>query len=182
VRPLGFAKREAEENREALTIAERSAAAAEESARATRILAESGQRAYVGPGALQVLRSDLPTGFPTLVRCEIRNTGKTPAFAVSSWQWLRPLAELPAEPEYTGLESIQPVDLGPGTTQTADAGNETGDARATQAVRSRELTMFLYGISRYTDIFGITHQTRWAFYWNLDRRQFSRCTHHNDMT
>lgn len=173
--------REAVENREALTIAERSATAAEESARATRILAESGQRAYVGLGALQVLRSDLSTGFPTVVRGEIRNTGKTPAFSVSSWQWLQRLAEFPADPEYTGLESIQPADLGPGAVQTAEAGNDFGDARAAQAVRNRELTVFLFGISRYTDIFGIPHQTRWAFSWNLEKRQFTRCAQHNDM-
>lgn len=131
---------------------------------------------------MQVLRADLSAGFPMLVRCEIRNTGKTPAFAVTSWQWLRPLTELPVEPDYTGLESIQPSDLGPGNLQTTDAGSDSLDARAAQSVRNRELTVFFYGISRYTDIFGSVRQTRWAFYWNLEKRQFTRCAHHNDMT
>jgi hypothetical protein len=177
----GF-RREAQQQREALAIAERSAAAAEESARAARMLAEAGQRAYVGLGSMQVVRSDLAAGFPTVVRCEIRNTGKTPAFSVSSWQWLRPLADLPAEPDYTGLESIQPADLGPGSLQSSDAGSEAVDARVAHSVRSRELTLYLYGISRYTDIFGTARQTRWAFYWNFEKRQFTRCGHHNDMT
>lgn len=175
-------KREAGENREALSIAERSANAAEASARSARMMAESGQRAYVGLGAMQVVRSDLSAGFPTLVRCEIRNTGKTPAFAVSSWQWLRPMPELPLEPDYTGLDSIQAADLGPGALQTSDTSSDTLDARSAQSVRNRDLTVYLYGISRYTDIFGSARQTRWAFYWNLEKRQFTRCGHHNDMT
>ena len=173
---------EARQNRDALAIAERSARAAEESARATRMLAESGQRAYVGLGAMQVVRSDLSVGSPTAVRCEIRNTGKTPAFALCSAQWLRPLAQLPAEPEYTGMETMPSSDLGPGSVQTSDIASPALDAHTAQSLRNRELTVFLYGISRYTDVFGMVRQTRWAFYWNPEKRQFTRCAHHNDLT
>jgi hypothetical protein len=176
------------ENREALAIAERtaraaeeSARAAEESARATRMLAESAQRAYIGLGSMQVVRSDVSVGSPTVVRCEIRNSGKTPAFAVSSAQWLRPLAELPAEPDYTGIDSTPKMDLAPGSVQTSDT-TAVLDVPTTKSLRARELTVFLYGISRYTDIFGLARQTRWAFYWNPEKRQFTRCGHHNDMT
>jgi hypothetical protein len=161
--------------------AEVSAQAAEESARATRMLAEAGQRAYVSVGSMQVLRSDLSAGFPTAVRCEIRNTGKTPALSVVSCQWLRPLAELPADPDYTGIDSVSTVDLGPGSVQSSDAAMDGFDPNVTQALRSRELTMFLFGISRYTDIFGLVRQTRWAFYWNYEKRQFARYERHNDM-
>jgi hypothetical protein len=175
-------QQEARENRDALAIAERSARAAEESARATRMLAESGQRAYVGLGAMQVVRSDLSLGSPTAVRCEIRNTGKTPAFALCSAQWLRLLAELPAEPEYTGMETMPSSDLGPGSVQTSDTSLAPLDAHTTQLLRNREVTVFLYGISRYTDVFGMARQTHWAFYWNPEKRQFTRCAHHNDMT
>ena len=168
--------------REALRIAERSAQAAEESARATRILAESGQRAYVGLGAVQVIRSDLGAGFPTMVRCEARNSGKTPAFSVVSCQWLVALKELPAEPDYTGIESLSPTDLGPGGVSATDASSPAFDALVAQALRNRELTVFLYGISRYKDVFGMARQTRWAFYWNSEKRQFTRCAHHNEMT
>ena len=175
-------KQVAREYRDAFAIAERSARAAEESARAARMLAESGQRAYVGLGAMQVVRSDLSVGSPTTVRCEIRNTGKTPAFSVCSAQWLRPLAELPAEPEYPGLETMPSVDLAPGTVQANDTASPALDPRTTQSLRLRELRVFLYGISRYTDVFGVARQTRWAFYWNPEKRQFARCAHHNDMT
>ena len=184
------------ENREVLAVADRSARAAEESARssaesaraaeesarATRMLAEASQRAYVSVGSMQVLRSDLSAGFPTAVRGEIRNTGKTPAVAVSSCQWLRALAELPADPDYPGIDTIAACDLGPGAVQTSDAAGESFDPHVAQSLRTRELTMFLYGVSRYSDIFGMLRQTRWAFYWNFDKRQFTRCEHHNDMT
>jgi hypothetical protein len=174
--------REQQDIRQALQIAERSAQAAEESARATRILAESGQRAYVGLGAVQVIRSDLGAGFPTMVRCEARNSGKTPAFSVVSCQWLVAMKELPAEPDYTGIESLSPTDLGPGGVSATDASSPAFDALVAQALRNRELTVFLYGISRYKDVFGMARQTRWAFSWNIEKRQFTRCAHHNEMT
>jgi hypothetical protein len=170
------------DNRAALQIAERSAQAAEESARAARILAESGQRPYVGLGAVQVIRSDLGAGFPTVVRCEARNSGKTPAFSMVSCQWLVALKEFPADPDYPGIDSLSPSDLGPGGVSSTDAGSPAFDALVAQALRNRELTVFLYGISRYKDVFGMARQTRWAFYWNIEKRQFARCAHHNDMT
>jgi len=174
--------KESLENREALDIAARSARAAEESARATRILAESGQRAYVGLGAVQILRADLGAGFPTAVRCEARNSGKTPAFSAVSCQWLVALSEFPQDPDYTGIESLSPNDVAPGGVSVIDASSTAFDAVATQAIRNRELTVFLYGISRYKDVFDMSRQTRWAFYWNLEKRQFTRCAHHNDMS
>jgi hypothetical protein len=175
-------REESRENRDALQIAERSARAAEESARATRILAESGQRAYVALGAVQIVRSDLGAGFPTAVRCEARNSGKTPAFSAVSCQWLAALNELPPDPDYTGIDSISAGDLGPGGVSVIDANTPAFDALVTQALRNRELTVFLYGLSRYKDVFGMARQTRWAFFWNAEKRQFTRCAHHNDMT
>lgn len=179
---LAIADRSALAAEESARAAGESARAAEESARATRMMAEASQRAYVSVGSMQVLRSDLAAGFPTSVRGEIRNTGKTPALAVSSCQWLRALADLPADPDYPGIDTIAPCDLGPGAVQMSDAASDAFDPHVAQSLRNRELTMFLYGVSRYTDIFGMLRQTRWAFYWNFDKRQFTRCEHHNDMS
>ena len=159
----------------ALEIAEQSVRAAQDGIIAIRALAETSQRAYLAFDSLDVVHRDPTCGLPVVVRGEVRNAGKTPARSVVTCQWVRHLKDLPIEPDYSGLETVTGGILGPGS-------GERLDAAAAQDVKRHKLIIFVYGISRYEDLLGKPQQTRWAFYWNVDRQQFLRFPRHNDMT
>jgi hypothetical protein len=165
----------------ALAIAELSAKAAQDGISAVKTLADISERAYIGFDSLDVAQRDPASGMPAVVRAAVRNAGKTPARSVITCQWVRHLKDFPAEPEYPGIETVTGAVLGPGSGERVDASGPRLDAATALDVKRRKLTIFAYGICRYEDLFGNNHQTRWAFYWNVERQQFLRCPRHNDM-
>jgi hypothetical protein len=175
-------RRVTEDVQKALAIAEQSVRTAQEGMSAIRSLAETSQRAYVTFDSLDVVHKDPTTGLPVVVRGEIRNAGKTPARTVVTCQWVRHLKDLPPEPDYAGLESSTSGILGPGSGERFDASGPRMDAALAQDLKRHKLVIFVYGVSRYEDLLGKAQETRWAFYWHVERQQFLRYPRHNDMT
>lgn len=168
--------------RRALEIAAQGVCAAHDGISAVRTLAEISQRAYLAFDSLDIVHRDPASGLPMLVRGEVRNGGNTPARSVVTCQWLRYLRDLPVEPEYSGLETVAGTVIGPGGGERVDASAPHLDAGLAQDVKRRKLIIFVYGVTRYEDLFGGVQQTRWAFYWSVERQQFLRFPRHNDMT
>jgi hypothetical protein len=97
---------QAQDNKAMQEVAKRSAEAAEESAKATRIIAQLGQRPWMSIDEVKIEKRDTHSGLPTGVVVTVRNGGRTPALSVQCAQWLVIEEDLADPPPYPNLEII----------------------------------------------------------------------------
>lgn len=118
---------------------------------------------------------------------KLMNSGRTPARAVtqvSAWSlWsvskaLDIATELKKKADVARVNDIQPQ----GYQHIRMRDPPTLDPFMFNAIESRQVVFYMYGITRYSDVFGKSHETRYCYQLSVDvkPRIFMPCTSHND--
>ncbi len=150
-------------NQQLVEAAKRSADAAEQSAGASKLLSETGLRAWLFVGQMHYPQQT-EKKFPVLVSAEIKNAGNTPAKNVqmaATWNVFRsaPEALYPSGlPEENNCGTI-----GPGALVQYPLDLSNAVVHETQ-IRSGELQLYVYGVIKYNDVFGGQHKTEWCLW------------------
>jgi hypothetical protein len=153
--------------------------AARESALTARLVAESGQRAWLSIDGVNIMSRN-GRNFPVAVSTVLRNGGRTPALDVQSAQICIVdrgsvdssglLRKAPCSPE---------GNLGPGSsTKLSSTFEYPAGAEAAGRIRDGESMVLICGIVRYRDILGGLHETFWAFQYDMDLCQFRPSQQH----
>jgi hypothetical protein len=143
------------------------------------------QRAWVGVDSI----SGIPEGGkPWLLSIEFRNTGKTPARKVSNSVGTQELT-VGKKPDY-GLAFKAQTRASSGL--IVPGGTEISNMYGNRPISSEEIAkyklgitrMYIFGESRYMDIFDRTHTTKFCFYlrWANEQFVYTACEDHNDAT
>ncbi|MGA2721363.1 MAG: hypothetical protein ABSG79_03015 [Bryobacteraceae bacterium] len=178
----------AQSTREALEIAAwhaTTAAAAVEAARqsatATRLLAETSQRAWLAVDGIHIMTRN-GRNFPVSISTVIRNGGRTPAMDVETAQF-HVIESAPAESHRQEPAEMTPEgNLGPGSAAKVASTLEYPPGSETAGrIREGELLVLVYGTARYKDILGNSRETSWAYRYEVDLCQFRPCTLNNEI-
>jgi hypothetical protein len=158
---------------QALNIAARSAQAAEDSARSTRVLAQLAQRPWIvlePPTASEVQSSD-HVGYSIAVGATLRNSGLTPAFDVRATsqlgQWALPVSQWPLEESTAAgivIGANLPLYVHPTTILVSN--------EHLQEVSDGLRVLLFFGECVYKDVFGQGHRPRWCLRYKFGSQSF----------
>ena len=158
-------------NQQLAEAASRSADAAEQSAAATKALAETGQRAWLTYESA-VIKARTPQQLPLFVVSELRNGGSTPAVNVDMYQEWKIFKEFPRALDFRDGQTGSRGAVGPQCVAQIPT-DITLSLMDDAVVRKRESRLFLYGYATYDDVFGGKHKTEWCLHFLVESQSFT---------
>jgi len=178
-------KVQAKDTEQALSLAkanlghsEKLAEAAQQSATATKYLAEAGQRAWVGVRKFAMHRQTQT--IPTSAVVTIENFGRTPARNLRITQDYL----LADDPNNYRVEILFPDKASKGPLAPSVFFDHPVlirlDTDQIKAVVNRSKYLVVYGKLIYVDIFEQQRATRWSFYYDVAVQDYALCSINND--
>jgi hypothetical protein len=188
-RQADIAQGQLDEAKAARTLAESSTSSTLEQAKkaldATIELARMDQRAWFGRTTFNSPTLEAGKRFEVLV--QFRNSGSSPALNVHVISNLEPVVDraLPTfkfgEPDYDSFDTVQPstgVNLGLVYRRRAQP---ILDDAVVDLIKSGRITIYVYGVACYEDIFSAVHWSTFCNRYNPTRGTFVACDTWNDV-
>lgn len=144
---------------------------------------EIGQRAYVFPKYIRM--KEFRAGEKLLVEVELENSGNTPALNLSgSIHYRARETALPENPDYgkpaDGFTSVSVLPPSVPSLRLVSSRGELLDRHIVSVGRG-ELSIYVYGILQYEDVFRQRRKTKFCGLYDAPTGLFKACEHHNSM-